>query len=175
MSFRPFEKFNKLNDKFDQLLIRIVSVSDDELLNQLRAEYNDVEEQLKIARANCTTAVIADMAQAHIDNYSRAPCELIKSLTYSKTKKQITVNKKLRLRIPKSLADRRLLIILCQALKYTIYIHDLEGYVVDVIGNGDTSVSTYIDLLTRFTEYDPDVLYQTVTFQTIPRNAIYRV
>lgn len=168
---RALRLVKELNEKYNQILVRLVCVSDAVLQEQLKSEHDDVYAKLTIAETQCTHANLLDMVEAHLDSYKSfgSPCTLVDAFVFRDRKKKVFAKQtqtqtrmRMRLRIPNKLTDRRRLSILCDALNYTMYIHDLEGYVVDSIGKGTIAVSVYIDLLSRFTKYHADTCYTTM-------------
>lgn len=162
-------KMEKLTEEYNQLLIKLVSVTDIVLKEQLKEEHDILEKSLVDAIAECTHAKLLDLVDEHTAKYKSMVMDasLLDSLVYSDTKKKVVIDTgNMRLRMPESLLDRRILCVLCDALSYTIHIHDLEGYVVDTIGKGSIDLSIYIDLLTRFDEYDSATKYTTVVMKS---------
>jgi hypothetical protein len=146
-----------LTSEFNRTIIRMVSVTDMVLKNQLRDEHNLIADQLDKETSECYNALFQDIVIDHKKQYIDQIKEVsfMNSLIHSDSKKKVFVDfNNMRIRIPTSIQDRRLILIICSVLNYTIHIHDLEGYVVDSIGNGSIDLSAYINMFSRFDSYD---------------------
>lgn len=146
-----------LNSEFNRTMVRMISVTDMVLQSQLQEEHIFIAGQLNEEMNKCYNTLFQDIVIDHKKQYHDHIKEVsfMNSLIYSDSKKKVLMDfNTMRIRIPTSIRDRRLILIICRALDYTIHIHDLEGYVVDIIGNGSIDLSTYISMFSRFDSYD---------------------
>ena len=164
---RASKYLQKTQEHYNNILVRLVSVTDVVLQEQLKEEHDIQAKCLQNAQHLCAMALLRDVVEEHTAKYESMfeTADISNALFYSDTKKKVVLDdltEKLRIRHPKSIADHRLLIIMCNALKFKLHIHDMEGYVVDTIGRGDIDVSVYIRMFSRFVDYDYSMEYETI-------------
>lgn len=160
---RAIKHIKFLNSEFNRTMIRMVSVTDMVLQYQLQEEHNLIAALLNEETSKCYNTLFQDIVIDHKKQYLDQIKEVsfMDSLIYSCSKKKVSMDfNTMRIRIPASLQDRRLILIICHALNYTIHIHDLEGYVVDSIGSGSIDLSVYIIMFSRFDLYDSCSVYE---------------
>ena len=128
-------EYDSLQEKHNELLIRLVSVSDVVLRESLQDEYDDLSvkmAEVKDVRDKAFTNFAKELANELLNDL-----ELLYLSGKKKTDLQsLTKTLKIapRLKIPASVKNRRELCFIANELKLSICLVDYEGIVYDIIG-----------------------------------------
>jgi hypothetical protein len=148
-------------DTLQELIIRIASVSDNILREQLREEYVLLKTVLDDNNSKYLNKQLAYTSNEHKELYRKQfidEYDIVDALVITNKKRNIyQLFKKHRIRQPKTIQERRLLLHLTDVLKANIDVKDMEGYIVDTIGRNDTSINdimVYVNHFERFAKYD---------------------
>lgn len=162
------EKKKALIVKFNNVMVRMVTVSDDVLRETLHDEYEmlevqliEMEKEIVMFRRIEIVSLITEMKKEMEEFYTSmfVDSDIIDALSATN---RIDICKMLidkRLRRPKTLNDRRELHIMCEMLGYRIILKDYECKIIDTIGRKEKTLILYcgcfekIDLNTRCIVY----------------------
>jgi hypothetical protein len=171
----------QLNENYNNILVRIVSVSDNVVREQLKEEHDMIHDMIQHADNELTQIRFKYMAYEHKKQYLCliTPTDFANSLydIYNNVVDIGKMSKINRVRQPCSLNDRRKLIIFCRVLNAVILVKDIEGIVIDYIGdikkmnisnNNPVVYVVYVNFFSLFSDYDR---YST-TCQTIQSMSI---
>ena len=154
-------KLEKLEKEKNDSIIRIASLTDSVLIEQEQENYNELEESI----SNIQYQIIQQEHLNYMDyflNLFLVENDIIKAIILTNKLFQLPeLLKENRLRAPKTLNDRKLLIQICEILHYKIFINDLQNTVVDIINNKtreqDEKIEClilYVKCFSRFHKYN---------------------
>jgi len=158
------DRYNKLNQKFNDLIYRIVGVTDIVLKEQLQEEYKEIEKKIK----DIETDIIAEKCNMMImeykifyqQQYVIADNALVALEKTNKKNGLDQLFQKYRLRNPITF-KWQLLMHIASALQITIVVKDYENRTLDYISDTHQSsdiklcdqLLLYIDIYARFSRY----------------------
>jgi hypothetical protein len=148
---------NKLTESSNNILIRLVGVTDVLLLEQLRDDYQNSVSYIAAKEAEYYKKLLVTIKERFIKNYKGhfLPIDNIISHLDKTYNTQLTDDiKKYRLREPKDIHDRRNLLLIANTLNVTFVVKDLEGYILDTIGKHKMQYEITVDLMKRFSSDD---------------------
>jgi hypothetical protein len=162
----------KQYEEHNKLIVRISAVTDDILLEQLREEYQMMESYIMENEKEYLHALFKSMTNIHKKNYSSQFIEesdIIDVLAITNEKINLyQIIDKHRMRRPKTIKDRRLLLQLTQILKCNIIIKDLESYIIDILGKNEPSDKDLIVYINHFSRFDNIDKYDNNIMTVIP-------
>jgi hypothetical protein len=162
------DQLSKLEKELENLLLRIVGVTDYILLEQLQQDCIDIENTILVTKASCKELeqVIAlkiseDIKNSHIEFYSKQ-FKISDPITCLEKTNNITLRdfiKNKRLRLPENITQKRELCIIANDLNKKIVLLDYEGNIIDYIGKGIDEIKLYCKCFLRFNQEPADTIY----------------
>lgn len=156
---------DRLYEEQNNLLSRIAGVSDLVLKEQLMEEFQILESKIKHEEEEALNDLMLDVYAEHLNVYEN---KFVKEQDF--TKCLFNTNNSLenelknhRVRLPKSLNDRRGLLTIANCLNKLVRVIDLEGVVLDKIGKINSKVNgkkynqfidVYVNFFNRWGDYD---------------------
>jgi hypothetical protein len=168
----------RLHENYNSILVRIVSVSNSVVREQLKEEHDMIHDSIVHANNEFIHIRFKYMVYEHKKQYLSLiiPTDFVNSIydSHNNVVDICKMSKINRVRQPCSLNDRRKLLIFCQVLNVLILVKDVEGIVVDYIGDikkmndPHDNLVIYVNFFSLFSDYDR---YST-TCQTIQSMSI---
>ncbi len=169
---KEYEMLNRrlinLKNEHENLLIRIVGVSDELLRDQLQTDCMMLEDaisllltNIKDAEYNIMCGIIYAIKIDHISFYQQ---QFIESDPITCVEKTNNINiiseiKKRRMRIPTSLSQKRELCIIANEMNIKIILVDYEGFYLDYIGKGTSMIKLICNCFKRFKQDPTSAVY----------------
>jgi hypothetical protein len=168
-------KLAKLNDDLNNLMSRIAGVTDDVLKEQLSEDFINLDTQISMTKimiedtTNQYTSLLferhtAEHRSFYADQFVNT--DIITCLEKTNNVEIRNSIKKLRLRPPATLKQKRELCLIANAFNVTIHLVDYEGLYLDYIGKGSNIWLLYCNIFSRF----GDILTDNV--ETVRQKAI---
>lgn len=154
-------KLYKLEKEHENLLLRIVGVTDSLLRDQLRQDFIDVENNIKELNLEINNIkqivmieIAEDIKQDHLLFYNNQfvnddPITCIEK-TNNICLREIIIKK--RMRIPPDITYRREVCLIANEINKKIVLLDYESNVIDYIGKGDGEIKLYCSCFLRFNQ-----------------------
>lgn len=161
------DKLNILCEKKNELIIRIAGVTDEILMEQLREEYQMLDEKIQRAEQAAWNELFVAMCDDIREFYAcqfKPESNIIQALEITNNVKLEDICQRSRIRAPKSMLDRRQLCILADALKKKIVVRDIEGYTLDTIGVWPENLSLHINCFSSIDDFDEQRDYEVLVF-----------
>lgn len=162
------EQLYKLEREHENLLLRIVGVTDYILLEQLQQDCINIENAILVTKASCKELeqvmllkILEDIKNSHMQFYSKQ-FKISDPITCLEKTNNITLRdfiKNKRLRLPENIKQKRELCIIANELNKKIVLLDYESSIIDYIGKGIEEIKLYCKCFSRFNQEPEDTMY----------------